>query len=257
MRGLFVVGALAACGRVDFDPSVPSDATPLARPCGGGSAALDPVSITGVTYRYTSFTNTRAAIPAVTVTAIDDQGGTIGQPVTSDAAGNYRLVVPTGGVARSIEVHYTDANDFATTVHFDAPVDRALTAPGASWFSLGDGPLWSQGSMDSVYSAVSISRDPAKSSISVEAYDCAGMPLDGVTLTVTPPPELFANTGANGLSDLALSTTTLPYTLAVGYNAVPGLTHITASKPGFTFLEQDVVLLAGSNNAIVVIRPVE
>ena len=49
--------------------------------------------------------------------------------------------------------------------------------------------------------------------------------------------------------------TGLPYTMAIGYNAVPGATHVSASKPGYTFIDQDVTLPAGRTMTVMNMRP--
>lgn len=88
--------ALAACGRVDFGPRDAGDASlsPIARPCGGGTAAPDPVTIQGMTYRYTGFNDQRQRIANVTVTAFDELGAALAE-TTSDPSGAYRLSLPT------------------------------------------------------------------------------------------------------------------------------------------------------------------
>jgi hypothetical protein len=255
VRHAVVALLCAACGRVGFDPHGDGIAA-AGRPCGAQPSAPDPVTITGTTYRYTSFGNTRGAIAGVTVAAVDAQGAVLAQ-VTSSPQGDYALAIPTGGTAPMVSLRYTDGADYTTTVYPDAPLDRALAPTMTTLFALGDGPLWSGGSMASIYSTVGATLDATKSSMTIEAYDCAGVALEGVAVTVTPSPEVLGYTGPNGTPVDTLTTTALPDTLVVAFNAIPGMTHVTASKPGFTFVEQDVLVAQGHQNQVVVVRPVE
>ena len=250
--GIFVISVAAGCGRIDFDAG---QDLALA-PCHASARAPDPVTIRGDTFRFSSFANTRDVVAGATVTAQGPTGALLAQ-TTSDTTGAYTLTIPTGGTAPRVALRFEHVGDFITTMVLDLRLDHDVVAPDATLYTIGDGPLWSGGSMASVYSSASLSVDPARSTIDVLARDCADQPLDGVEITITPAPQLASYLTTSGLPSAALTGTNAPFTIAVAFNAVPGATHITARKPGLTFLDQDVVIPGGDFMTLLTMRPAE
>jgi hypothetical protein len=262
VRVVVIALVAAGCGRVGFDARGTNDATggmQAQRPCGATTTAPDPVMLAGVTYDYNGFLGNLGEVPQATVAAAD-RSGTVLATTTSDSAGNYALEIPTGGVAPLLVMTFTQDSFFTTTAFFDAPLDRDTTSPSQQVWIDGDGPLWTLGAMVSVYetSLTGQTVNQTKGSLSVTATDCSGQPLAGVSITVDPEPDELDYIGTAQGYPLAGATATLaPNSEAVGFNAQPGTTHISATAPGYTFEDQTVEVLGGSNMTLIEMRPLE
>jgi hypothetical protein len=245
-RPVALLCLLAACGRFDFDPRVV--------PCALSATTPDPVTLSGTTFHYTSFNNTTAPVAGTRVTALSDVGGNMLAQTTSDASGGYSLAIPTQGVPRSTVLVFEQSNYLTTSAIPDLPLDRDITSQHSLW-ATGDGPLWSVGSLDSVYSAGNVSRRPALGTINVAVVDCAGNTIEGVTVELDPAPERVEYLAVSGPS-ASLTSTVNPFTAAVAFNAVPGPTHVSAAKSGRVFLDRTLVI-RGGEDTITVMRAVE
>ncbi|HUS29155.1 MAG TPA: hypothetical protein VMZ53_11610 [Kofleriaceae bacterium] len=260
MRFIALGCLLAGCGRVGFESSrvAQSDATssspldaitdtlaPLSV-CPFSANAPDPLTVSGITFQYTGPSNMTGATPSILVTA--SRGGTQIAQTTSDAAGDYTLVIPTGGASTPIEIDYGPSGYWTTQVIRNVALDTNVTGPNTMFWRIGDGPIWGDGQMGAVYAAASLTYDLAKATLQIAARDCAGAPIGGVTVTVEPPPEKLLYINSNGDVDGSLTTSDAMYGHAVGFNAVAGPTHITASKDGVSIYEMDVDVQAGRYN---------
>jgi len=255
---------LAGCGRLSFDATGADAAagadslpdTPTVRgPCAINPSVADPLTISGETFAYTGFNNATGPVPGTVVRARDASSDAELASTTSDAAGLYALAVPTGGAARHIRLEYAPPGYWTTTLSPDRPLDRAVTGINTDKWRLGDGPVWSDGQMGSVYGSVGVARDMARGTLNIAVRTCDEESLEGVTLEVQPAPELFGYTDGGGFISTALTATVAPYTSAAAFNAVPGLTRIRASAPGLTFGDVDVVVLPGNEVTYVVLHP--
>ncbi len=246
---------LGGCGRLDFTSEMSLNEGRGA-PCGPSFTAPDPLTITGTTYDYADFQNDRNLVPHTVVTALSTSG-TVLATTTSDASSNYTLSVPSGGIARQLVLTFHPPGYFTTTEILDGPVDRSTTGQYQIVWTAGDGPVWSEGAMGSVYGTTTETVDSSKSTLSVTTSDCSGAALEGVAVTVDPAPDVLAYIGMNGYPMPGATATAGPFANVVGFNAQPGTTHITASKDGYAFEDQTVEIAAGDHMTLIEMRPIE
>lgn len=245
-----VLVVFAGCGRLAFEPTsadaAPPDAT--ARVC-PEAPVDDPVVITGTTFSYEGFDGVRMPYDNVTVRALSPANAVL---ATASSDGDYQLVVPTGGAPTPARLEYARPGYYTTTVTLDAPLARSITAPtGISWRP-GDGPIWSTGSVGSVYSTAGATRDIALGSMDVIVLDCADVPVEGATVTASPPPAVTFYQADSGTGPD--SATGARYGRAVLLGAPPGPTRVTATHPTRAILGAELVVEAGTHVAIVVLR---
>jgi hypothetical protein len=257
MRYLLLGCVLAGCGRLGFsDRMAAPDAAVDARRdavdarvvplCPLNVSVPDPITVTGETFEYTGFNNTTTPTPSVTVTAY--VAGSVVATTVSDAQGMYSMAIPTSGTQQLVEIDYAPSGYWITQVLPNRAVDGAVTGPNTMFWRLGDGPVWADGQMGSVYGSAALSYDLAKGTLEIAARDCAGTPLAGVVFTVTPAPEKLIYLNSGGGPDTSLTATDAMYGHAVGFNAVPGPTHITATKDGVDIYTIDLDVPAGRFN---------
>jgi len=196
----------------------------------------------------------KQAVANVDIAVLDAANGILGVG-QSDATGAYSLAFPTGGLKEAVKIVFTQASYFTTTTWLDAPLDRDTAGKNLVVWSAGDGPMWSFGAMQTVYSTSMTTLDSAKSTLVVVAVDCAGVALDGVAISVTPAPVEGDYLGSNGQPAPGATGTMSPAGQFVGFNAQPGSTQITASAPGLMFAPQTVVVPSGDQVTLVEMRP--
>ena len=253
---LFLLGCLlAGCGRFGFDtartrqvdarPDTALDASPPVSLCPIGTVA-DPIIVAGQTFAYTAVNNQTAPVASTVVNAL--VGGTQVATTTSDSQSNYALAIPTGGTAVQVEIDYSPPGYWTTQVIPARTLGASITGPNMNRWQLGDGPVWADGQMGSVYSGAGTAYDLAKGTLEIAARDCSENPVEGVVITVEPPPEKLMYIDTNGNPSATLTATVLPYTHAVGFNAVPGPTHITATRDGVKIYSLDIDVPAGRFN---------
>jgi hypothetical protein len=206
---LFVAG----CGRVDFaeQHDASADAIPAFADPGNAASA---VTINGRTFHYTNFMNQVATLDAVSV-----ESG-------------------------ALHFRFSRATYETTIIYSDIPIDHDIVANAQPLFALGDGPLWQPVAIDSVYDAAGVARDTTMGTLNIGARDCDGNPLEGVSVTIEPPPGLATYQGSDGIPNASLSATVGPFAHFIGLNAAPGLHHITATKDGLRFGELTVDVVA-------------
>ncbi|MGE0400293.1 MAG: hypothetical protein AB7T06_26500 [Kofleriaceae bacterium] len=255
MRSLAVL--LAGCGRLGFEagcqpgdaPTAPPDADPTSF-CAIAQTAPSTVHIRGTAFRYTSFDNERMPLANAMIAAM-------AASTTSAADGAYDLAIDTGGAPLvPLVVRYTFGTDFATDVHYDIPVERDITGPNGDVLSLGDGPIWNAGQMNSIYSAASLVRDPTRGFISVAVRDCVGAPIAGAKVDVEPLPEAVVYQADDG-RPADVGETQPRYGQAFAMNAQAGPTTIHVTHPAHTFADVSITVLPGAVNTLVVARTME
>jgi hypothetical protein len=86
--------------------------------------------------------------------------------------------------------------------------------------------------------------------------DCDGASLTGVSVTLTPPPDPAGKLFYIAIDGTAgnQSATALPFTHAIALGMPPGPVTIHATGGGKTFVDQTVMVLAGTNNTLTVIH---
>jgi hypothetical protein len=240
LSGLALV-TFAACGRIDFADSRRPGACPAL------VTAPDPFTVSGATFTFTGF-QTTAPVPSVAITAFDATTGAAVATTTSAGDGTYTLEIG-GGTSRALRLDLVNSQYLTTHEYTGVFLDGDL----ASYRS----PLWGDGSMSAIYGAGQVTWDQTKGNIDIAIEQCDGTPIDGATVTVSPPPGTLEYLRSDGAPDPALTSTTMPYSSAVGFNVVPGPIHITASKPGLAFDDVDMMISGGGHNNVIVMRAYE
>jgi hypothetical protein len=171
--------------------------------------------------------------------------------------GGYAFSLPTTGAALPAVLVYSITGYWATWVVSDRPYDVDIAGPNMGRWRLGDGPLWDDGAMGSVYSTLGATIDPSFGTLSVTARTCDGGTVEGVTFEIDPPPATAGYLDGSGQPSTVATSTMLPYTQWIAFNVAPGPTHIRATKAGVQFLELDVTVLSGSNMTYTVVHAIE
>lgn len=262
---IVVLIALAGCGRVGFDHEqtgsnerdaavdATADTAAVIAPC-PATTAPDPLTMSGQTFEYSGFNNQTTAVPGVVVdVALAD--GTFITSTTSDADGMYSVAIPTGGVPRKLRVDYAPIGYWKTSLQPDVAIATNITGPNMTRWRFGDGPVWGDGQMGSVYGSAGLTRDNAKGTLNIAVRTCTDEIVEGVSITVTPTPDYFGYIDAGGFPSTAITSTVAPYTSATAMNAQPGLTRIQATHAGLTFLDVMVDVKPGSNVTYPVLHP--
>jgi hypothetical protein len=88
--------------------------------------------------------------------------------------------------------------------------------------------------------------------------DCAGNPIDGVKVAVSPSTDsTLVYQASNGQPSQTLMSTQTPFAHALVINAPAGLVTVTATRQGRTFLDQQVVVQAGDVVTLAVARAID
>ena len=250
---------LAACGRIGFDarvdPAIDAlDASPdaLELACSIKPTTPTTLDVSGTTFEYTSFNNTSQPVFGVAI-ALRTGAIDLGQTV-SDQAGAYALTYQTGGVSRPLVIEYSRGGYFTTTVFTDSLVDKNLTGLNNSLWQLGDGPVWSLGSMQSIYAAGGETLDAQTGTLNIAVRDCGNNGIADIQGFVDPPPGKLLYQDTDGSPSQTRTATTGPYNHALAYRAQPGTTTITAVGGGRTFVKTTVQVTAGDQNTLAIVR---
>jgi hypothetical protein len=246
---------LASCGRLQFSELVDArdasvDSSPFACPA---QPVPDPLTISGTTFRYTTYTNDRALLNAALVELVDGSGQ-IATSMTSNASGLYTLSVSPSIHPGPYSLMYSRTGFEDTNVFFDRAFTRDIQGAYQPIWTAGDGPLWSTIATDSVYETARMGypRDPARGIVNVAVRDCADAPLAGVQVALDPPPGLMSYQADDGTPNTNLTTTTGTFAHALALNVPAGLVHVTASAPGLRFTDVYVNVVTGASTLTVI-----
>jgi len=258
MRACVVVIALAGCGRIDFDArtdgAAPGDAIHTrAGPCRSAPSIADTLTLAGETFSYTSFANDTDPFPGADVALTSLERDVVYGTTVSDGIGLYSLGVPAAGRPLAASLRYSRSGWWTTWVISDRPFDRDISGAFVDVWRTGLGPMWSDGSMGSVYGTLGATIDPGMGFLSISARDCAERPLEGVTFELSR--SLPATSGYLAGDGVPSATqTTAPNAEYVAFNMEPGPLRIHAVKAGAEFLAVDTQVVAGSVATLVVMH---
>jgi len=264
---VLLVLATAACGRVAFDlredaavdvlEDGAADASTLVR-CSASSTAPATVTVTGRTFRYTNFDNTWAPVPSTQVTAKRVTDGTTIGDITSDSNGDYAVAIATGGQAAPVVLAFDPGGAFLVTdALVDLPLTDDLVAPALTTndvYSLGDGPVWDAGAMQAIYTQVTLTRSTQAGTLNLAVRDCAGNPVDGITVELQPPSELLRYQAPDGSASATLTSTGPPFSHALAFNSPAGPTRVIARDQGIVVADQLVDVAGGTSYTMATIR---
>jgi hypothetical protein len=221
------------------------------RRCHWTTTAPDPLTISGTTIDYSTFTVSQA-VPSIPVTIRDATTRDILGSATSgsgsgDSAGTYAIELH-DGIAHALEIDLGDVDGFYTTYQFTGgPVDQDLAGHQS--------PLWNAGAMGAVYGTVGdgYAQGSGSGTLSIQLEHCDGTFVGSGQVTVTPTPDVLAYLGSNAQpSGTGMTETTYGAVVAFNMPPTPNAT-ITATAPGLTFESFDAPVYAGPNATVIVI----
>ncbi len=155
---------------------------------------------------------------------------------TTDAAGNYSLVISTNGVALDGFVKATKAGLVDTYLY--PPTVLTADFAGASI------NMVAPSTFDLVSTVCQGQQDAANGTIAVLVRDAATMPVGAAMISSTPSATKYCYNNPNGQPDGA-QTETQPDGIGFMFN-VTGQVSVTATKSGTTFKSHTVNARAGA-----------
>ncbi|MDB4961093.1 MAG: hypothetical protein JWP01_1092 [Myxococcales bacterium] len=209
---------MAACGGDDGGGGTPVDAAVVATT----------VTVTGVT--STVGLGGSTPVEGVTVSAFKEGDTTPVAMTTSNAMGEYSLVITTDGTA--LDGYVLGRQTGKKDNYLYPPKPLTADIPSAPVLMI------TQGTFDTLGSFARVNQDPAKAFIGVQVFNAANMPVAGVTIASSPAGTYKYN-GSNGLPS---SSATMTGADGIGYvfNVNPGTVTISASGGGLTFFSHPV-----------------
>jgi len=257
-RWFLAAALLTGCGRFAFDDLARDgggDAVPLdiavATGCAQPTAAPANIRIEGQTFRYTSFDNTSAVVAG---TMVSETFATNTQGTASDNNGDYTFGIATSGKPGDFAMDVSRANNFTTHITTDLLIASDQIGDRLDpVMHLGDAPIWDQGQMTGIYASAGGAYAPGLGTLNVAVRDCAGEPVTGVTVTLTPPAAklFYQSTDGSGTNTTA---TAGKFTHAIALGVPPGPVTIHATGGGKTFVDRTVLVLAGTNNTLAFVH---
>jgi hypothetical protein len=220
-RILAVLLGLTACGGDD----------------GGGGGVDAPTIPAAVTVTGTASTvglGGRTPLADVAIAAYREGESASVAMTTSDAMGNYMLMIPTNGVALDGYLKGTQSGKKDNYLYPPKP----LTADVPSAPVL----MVTQGIFDTLGSLAQVSQDPTKGWVGVQVFDAANMPVAGVVVTSSPAGTVKYN-GANGTPSRTATMTDVDG-IAYIFNVTAGSVTISATGGGLTFFSHPVIARA-------------
>lgn len=255
--------ALAACGRLGFDGGGVSaidadadiDAPPGSGICHRSGVAPNPLTVTGHVFHYLTFDGQLEGVPS-TVTAFPEPGGPPLDMKTTDSDGGFSLSIDTGKRPQPLFLRAAVTGYFTSSLWIDYAVEHALVGPNSPHIRPGDIPIWTGGSLVSVYGShtPSLTRSDSAGTLAVIALDCDENPVDDVTITLDPPAATPNYLGDSGMFDTTANATVGAYAQAVFLNAVPGPVTIHATHASHVFAPYDISIAAGENVSVAIIH---
>jgi hypothetical protein len=214
-----LLGVVAACGGDDGGgPGGTPDAAPVATT----------VTVKGVT--STVGLNGSTPVEGVMVAAFKEGETTPVAMTTSNAMGEYSLVITTNGTALD---GYVLGRQMGKKDNYLYP-PRPLSAdiPSAPVLMI------TQGTFDTLGSLAQVNQDPAKAFVGVQVFDATNLPVAGVTISSSPA----GTYKYNGMNGLPSSSATVTGADGIGYvfNVTAGSVTINASGGGLTFFSHPV-----------------
>ena len=164
---------------------------------------------------------------------------------TSDAQGNYSLVIPTGGAPVDGYIKGTKAGDRDTYLYAPSPLVADFN--GASINLLSDF-IYSTGLVALCQAGT---LDPAKGIIAVIVQDAAGTPVAGATVAAEPAATKTCYT--DGTSPTGSKTETAADGVALMFNVADNET-VSAMKAGVTFKSHVVKVFAGALTTTLIVQ---
>jgi len=184
------------------------------------TTAADPIVISG---NVTAFQS--AGEPGVTVEFRRKSDNVVLGIATTDSNGNYTLSIPSGGVPLDGYLNVSASG----VPEFRAYWSKPLAGPTSfSPFVI------TSSALNTVYSLLQQSPQPATGTLVVSIADCAGLPVTGATISVQPNSGSVIDAGASGLpgSDWVL-------------NQPSGGATISAQSGGTTFGSTQFIVISG------------
>jgi len=156
---------------------------------------------------------------------------------TTDAAGMYSLVIPTGGVALDGYLKATLTGFLDTYLYPPKPLDADFASASLN--------MVNQSTLDLLSGTLcGMAQDGAKGLVAVLVVDANFMPVAGATISSTPTAAKYCY----NMGGFPNKNATMTDTDGIAYmiNLAPGDVTVNASKSGSTFLSHKVNARAGT-----------
>jgi hypothetical protein len=199
----------------DARPGAVADARPGSgdpTSCGAPLPTSAPATI-DISGTVTALTSGGAMSPAgITVALVDADPSAPRASAITDANGAFTIVAPSGGAPIDGYLHlsgpgFVDGYDYPA-VPYAKDTTATLIATDASWYA-------------SIAGLGATPQDPSKAYLFVRTLDCAGQPLAGATITVTPHDGETVSY-PNGSSSGSFGSSTSNVAMAIANNVHPG-----------------------------------
>ncbi|MDB4963989.1 MAG: hypothetical protein JWP01_3988 [Myxococcales bacterium] len=202
--------------------------------------------------------NASDPVADVGVTVRDPQTlAQLGQ-VVSAANGAYAVDIATGGAPVPIAIDYVKSGFWSTRAFPDLPIDRDTMGNGLPLWSTGDAPVWTPAAMGMVFTASGVTRDVADGFLNIAVRDCAGNPVPGVNVSISPSAgSTIRYQSSSGTPSQSLTVTDGPFAHVLAINVPAGLVTVTATLPGRGFLNQQVMVQGGDVVTLAVVRALD
>jgi len=222
-RFLAVLLGMAACGGDDG---------------GGGGGGVDapalPAVVTVTGTASTVGLGGRTPLAGVAIAAYREGEAASVAMTTSDAMGNYALMITTNGVALDGYLLGTQSGKKDNYLYPPKPLTADI--PSAPVLMV------TQGIFDTLGSLAQVSQDPTKGWIGVQVFDAANLPVAGATVTSSPAGTVKYN-GSTGTPSRNATMTDVDG-IAYIFNVTAGSVTISASGGGLTFFSHPVIARA-------------
>jgi hypothetical protein len=230
----------AADARPIIDAMPPADARPAALGCLGDpipNPVADTVTVSGQTVSITA--QGQQALAGVEVQAYDDADEAITDAIdTSDAQGAWSITADVGNEPLDAYVRGTLAGYLDTYLFPPTPLFEDLT--GASIIMLDSGAL-------ALLGFLGLSQDNDKGVLLVAVLDCDGNPVEGASVTTTPPAGQTAYLDNGQPSTSATATDSSG--AAMLFNVPAGDVEVNATVMGMSLRAHTVRVLTVEGDA--------
>ncbi len=227
IRHLLPLFGLVACGGSNGDDAPTPDSPPAAQM----------ITLSGTAQTISA--GGTDPTPGVLVEAFRNSADTtVVVSATTDAQGNYTLIVETNGTALDGFLKATKSGLLDTYLYPDKPLgedfDRAsINMVAQNTLDILAGSLFCNGN-----------QDGAKGVIAALVFDAADAPIAGATVNASPAPTSVCYNGANDLPDDAATATAAD---GIGYMFnVTGQVTVSTTVTGTTYPNHKVTARAGA-----------
>lgn len=235
LLGVMACGSDGGGGSGGTDASSPDSETSMVDAATDAAPAPAMITLTG-TATATSLQGPQpVAAATIAAYASTDEATPVATTMT-DTAGNFTLVLTTGGVALDGFLKATKAGHVVTYLYAPAPISMDMAMVPINMLTTGN--------YGTLYTFTQTTEAATAGTIALIVHDAAAMPVAGATVTSTPAGTYKYN-GSNGFPSSTATSTAADGTAYI-LNAPLGAVTVMASKTGSTFASNAVKSFDGA-----------